>query len=81
MDVAIRSESARDAIIAAVNDLASGSRSRLEVSNWALEQLDADGESGVLYSDVEIEFLAELSLLDESSTDFREISKRILDQI
>lgn len=81
VDVAIRSESARDAIIAAVNDLASGSSSRHEVSNWALEQLDADRDSGVLYSDVEIELLAELSLLDESSTDFSEISKRILDQI
>lgn len=81
VDVAIRSESARDAIITAANDLASGSSSWLEVSNWALEQLDADRKTGALYNDAEIEILAELSLLDESLTDLSEISKRILDQI
>ncbi|WP_144066004.1 hypothetical protein [Gordonia lacunae] len=81
VDVAIRSETARDSIIKTVNSLASGSSSWLEVSNWALEQLDTDRESGVLYSDIEIEILAELSTLDESQADSDELSRRIIDRI
>lgn len=78
---ALRSESARDAIIIAVSRLVSGAASWLEISNWALDQLDDTNRHDISYNDRQIGVLAELSVLDGSHANLSELSQEILNRI